>query len=75
MTTIDTLTDTQIETLRDEAAAAGDLAQVALCRLALGYALNELSPLELDAVSCVDVARAEARIRCLRAIQSAEAQS
>lgn len=35
MTTIDTLTDHQIETLYDEAAQAGDLAMVAICRRAL----------------------------------------
>lgn len=35
MTTIDTLTDSQISALRDEAAAAGDLEQVAICDRAL----------------------------------------
>lgn len=35
MTTIDTLTDEQIDTLRDEAQAAGDLAMVDLCTEAL----------------------------------------
>ena len=34
-TTTDTITDTQISTLRTEAAAAGDTEQVRLCELAL----------------------------------------
>lgn len=35
MTTIDTLTDAQIEALRDEAGAAGDSAMVDICDAAL----------------------------------------
>jgi deoxyribose-phosphate aldolase len=35
MTTIDTLTDSQIETLRDEAGAAGDVDMVVICDAAL----------------------------------------
>ena len=38
MTTKTTITDSQIRTLRDEAAAAGDTAQVNLCDAALGLA-------------------------------------
>ena len=38
MTTAKTITDSQIRTLRDEAAAAGDDAQVNLCNAALGLA-------------------------------------
>lgn len=35
MTTIETVTEAQINSLCDEAAAAGDMAQVELCNLAL----------------------------------------
>jgi hypothetical protein len=35
MTTIETLADAQIETLRDEAGAAGDVAMVRICALAM----------------------------------------
>lgn len=62
MTNIDTVTETQISNLRDEAAAAGDFAQVELCNLALA----ELErPWE----------GTEALAECVAAIRDAEAQS
>lgn len=60
MTTIDTITDEQIETLRTEAGAAGDASQADLCRVALGWTEH------------TDGARLEARERCVEAIREAE---
>ena len=83
MTTIETLTDTQIQALRAEAREAGDTLQVVICEIALGDAnwtdggwLNDnatgFSPGELDELQAytVDSAREE----CLRVIRDAEAQ-
>lgn len=59
MQTAKTITDSQIRTLRDTAAAAGDEAQVNLCNAALGLAESWM----------VD----EAREQCAKAIAAAEA--
>lgn len=65
MTTVDTITDEQIEALRSEAATAGDTRQVQICDAALG--------LEPDYSLIIEHGRA--REMCARAIAAAEAQS
>lgn len=65
MTTIDNVTQAQIEQLRTEAAEAGDMAQVALCTAALKY----LRESDGAPRSNRDLAK------CVRAIQSAEAMA
>lgn len=73
-TTIETITDEQIETLLREAREAGDMMQVAICRRALDrLGGTQLSDWELDVLSTmsVDAARAE----CARVTAAAEAMS
>ena len=85
-TTIDTITDEQIKQLMTEAGAAGDLMQVAVCRVALATALHEIADIDdiegawshLESigiyaarVDASDLARAE----CVRVIRDAEAQN
>lgn len=60
MTTIDNITDEQIEALAVEADAADDLKQLHLCAIALGHRPGD---------------RQAARAACAKAIASAEAQS
>lgn len=71
-TTIETITDKQIETLLRDAREAGDMMQIAICRRALNLlGGTQLSDWELDVLSTmsVDTARAE----CARVIAAAEA--
>lgn len=85
-TTIETITNKQIAALRDEAGAAGDSVQVAICQLALAHGLA-------DARGCLDFYREQgsayaehfaqllandwtierARTACAEAISDAEA--
>lgn len=62
MTNIDTVTETQISNLRDEAAAAGEFAVVELCNLALAELERRWEG-------------TEALAECVAAIRDAEAQS
>jgi hypothetical protein len=64
VTTIDTVNDSQIRGLQRAAAEAGDLEQVALCRLACGDE-EFASQSEIHA----------ARVKCVRALRDAEVQS
>lgn len=64
MTTIDTITDSQIRTLQREAAEAGDPGMVAKCRLACG-----------DEETATQTEILAARRVCVRAINDAAAQS
>lgn len=77
MTTIETLTDARIETLRANAAQAGDLVQAAICCVALGesYADVALTDRERQTVSARWPTVAAARAECLSVIRDAEAQS
>lgn len=84
MTTIDTITDEQIEDLRREAEEHDDHAQVAYCNVALGRrrAVREdaderpMLPAMRDRVRAIaDLSREEARAECARVIAEAEAQS
>ena len=77
MTTTDTITNRQIRTLRAEAGAAGDLAQVAICVLALGGpdALAGAEPgTEADLLLSTGMSQDEARAECARVIADAAAQ-
>lgn len=72
MTTTNTITDEQIATLQDEAAAAGDHEQVRLCEIALiGYGFESLNAAEKRSFSAAE--QREARERCAEAIADAEA--
>ena len=70
MTTIDNITDEQIEALRTEAASAGDDRQVQICDAALG-----LEPDYSRGRACLLIEQGRARELCARAISAAEAQS
>ena len=71
MTTIETLTDSQITTLRSEAASAGDMKMVEICDRALEPVRRTPTG---RAVSVVRLAmRNEARVECARVIAEAEA--
>lgn len=63
--TADTITDDQIRALQAEAAEAGDLEQVDLCRLALG----------ITPTIAWNLTPYAARIRCADAINDARAQA
>ena len=65
-TTIETITDTQIATLQDEAASAGDHDMVKFCEIALGIYLNE------DGNYPTTTEMREAREECADAIRAAE---
>jgi len=69
MTTIDTITSTQIRTLRDSAGEAGDSEMYRLADLALNgrlsIALGEATAEEVEA----------ARVACVEAIRTTEAQA
>lgn len=69
MTTIDTITSTQIRTLRDSAGEAGDSEMYRLADLALSgrlsVRLGEATQEDVDA----------ARLACVEAIRATEAQS
>lgn len=82
-TTIDTITDDQIETLRDEAGAAGDLVQVAICDVALAGGLAEIAEIPHETRAALEAlgiipehidADVRARAECARVIADAEAQ-
>jgi len=86
MTTTATITDEQIESLRAEAAKAGDHAGALICDLALGeVVLDEdttIESLRISAfISATDKRRIAAmdgddyRAECARVIRDAEAQS
>lgn len=75
--TADTITDEQIETLRDEASEAGDLLQVAICDVALATGLSEIADvpheyrIELEALGIIPEhvgADVVARAECARVI-------
>lgn len=67
-TTVETITEEQIEALRTEAGVAGDEEQVALCRAALDY-----EPCGSAFAGQVKAAeRNAARLACVEAIREAE---
>jgi hypothetical protein len=77
MTTADTITDDQIESLRAEAAAAGDLAQVSICSLALNMPplLSSSAPQShRDMNAGLREHARKARAECARVIADAAAQ-
>jgi hypothetical protein len=77
------VTDYQIETLRSEAAQAGDTLQVALCDVALASGLTDMAEVgehraELEALGAVPEhvdADVKARELCAKAIADAQAQT
>lgn len=75
----DSITDDQISALRTEAAAAGDLDQVAICDHALGveptapYVVRDDGRLWLSDYASV-LTREQARAECERVIAAAAAQ-
>jgi len=73
MTTIDTLTDCQIRTLRGEAMAAGDYAQVDICQRAL---TSDDDTIDSDGneIAGADMSQDDARRECARVIATAAAQ-
>lgn len=81
MTTIDTLTDDQIATLRAESAAAGDLLTVAICDVALAGELDRIADVdehlaELERLGIIPShidADVQARREIVRVIREAEA--
>jgi len=76
MTTPETITTRQIRSLRDEALAAGDYAQVDICDVAL--AAHETADAEGGELRGPDGevwTRSEARTECARVIADAEAQA
>lgn len=83
MTNTTNITDEQIETLRDEAAQAGDLAMVAICDVALAQQLDEIAEVDdsvrgaLEAKGIIPEhvnADVKARAECARVIAAAQAQ-
>lgn len=74
MTNSTNITDDQIRALRDEAVAAGDRIQEALCRLALLEAPNGSVDALLDS-SYAECTSEEAREACADAIAAAEAMA
>ncbi len=66
-----TITDTQIQTLRNEAANAGDTLQEAICLRALGAEPSEAEP-GMDLAE-MTMSVAEARAECERVIDAAKA--
>jgi hypothetical protein len=64
MTTIDTITDSQIRALQHEAEAAGDIAMACLCRTACG-----------DYEKATQTEMMAARHECVRVIRDAEAMA
>jgi hypothetical protein len=78
MTTNITVTDAQIEALRNEAGQAGDLVQVAICYRALGvgdgqdYASLPLDASKRDAVDAMTVT--QARAKCAEVIIYAQGE-
>lgn len=81
-TTLDTLTDDQITALRDESAAAGDMAMAAICDVALIGELDRIVDTE-DQLAALDRlgiipgrsgATLRARAEIVRVIRDAEAQ-
>lgn len=80
--TAETITDNQIEALERDAATSGDLAQVALCRVALASALDDIADVgdQRNALERLGVipehvdADVRARKLCADAISSARAQ-
>ncbi len=74
MTTIDTITDKQIDSLMTEAGQAGDHLQAAICLVALGRPYDDvpLTPRERDRMVTI-VATESSRAECARVIAAAEA--
>jgi hypothetical protein len=72
MTTIETITRSQIKTLRSEALAAGDYHQVDICDRALS---SDDVDQDGNPVALSDMTREEALAECARVISDAEAQS
>lgn len=73
-TTTRTITDDQIEELAGEAAAHGDLAQVAICQVALGRSRDDLAVTDEEWAEAEAMGRAGARRECAMVLRSAEAQ-
>ncbi len=74
------VTDEQIDALEREAAVAGDVAQVAICRRALGVLVpgdDDGADLDTEVARAYDEAaamtREEARAECVRVITAARA--
>ena len=79
-TTAATITDQQIEALRAEAAAAGDLEQAAICDWALGHAdagdIEERDTLEpSEQARVLAMTPEQARAECARVIAAADARA
>jgi hypothetical protein len=78
--TADTITDQQIEALRKEANASGDMAQVVVCSVALGAAPEMMAhPMRLGARFQIEAtgrawSTVDARAECARVITEAAAQ-
>lgn len=81
-TTPETITDEQIETLRSEAAAAGDLLMVDICTIALVSGLADIAKIrpehraDLEQLGIIPEhvdADVRARAECARVIAEAEA--
>lgn len=70
----DHATDAQIEALAGEAAAHGDLAQVAICQVALGWSRGDSACTDAEWAEARSLGRAGARRECARVIRDAEAQ-
>lgn len=69
------VTDDQIEALAGEAAAAGDLAQVAICQVALGRSRGHLAVTDHEWAEAVALGRDECRDECAEVIADAAAQA
>ena len=68
MTTIQTVTPEQIQQLRTEAGAAGDSAQVALCKQALEHLERTAHGFEPDMADWAQVDDERALAKCVAAI-------
>lgn len=73
MTTTTPVTDRQIVALQTEAAAAGDLAQVAICELALNGWSDDVDMSELASTRVRN--QDSARVECARVIRAAQAMA
>lgn len=67
MTNPTNITDGQIDQLKNEAAAAGDMEMVAVCARAFGWPVRRMSP-------AAGLSVVQARAECARVIADAEAQ-
>lgn len=76
MTNATNITDRQIRTLRAEAEAAGDYAQIDVCDVALAaHETPDAEGNDLTGPDRAPMTRSEARALCARAVAYAEAQS